>query len=183
MREVSDLSRAVTDAAARPEVRRAVEQVYAELAAAVDERRPVCTISGRCCRFEGYGHRLYVTTAELAAFLYGMAKPVQADGGLAREGDSSRTILPIISSPPNTAAWDGTGCPFQIDKLCGVHALRPMGCRMFFCDATSTEWQNETYERLHASLKRLHENLEVPYFYVEWRQALCDLGLAVAPTA
>ena len=24
---------------------------------------------------------------------------------------------------------------------------------MFFCDATSTEWQNETYERFHAELK------------------------------
>ena len=49
---------------------------------------------------------------------------------------------------------------------------------MFFCDATSTDWQNETYERFHARLKRLHEELGVPYRYVEWRQALRELGLS-----
>jgi hypothetical protein len=49
---------------------------------------------------------------------------------------------------------------------------------MFFCDATSTEWQNETYEHFHARLKRLHEELEVPYFYVEWRRAIEALGLS-----
>jgi len=59
-----------------------------------------------------------------------------------------------------------------------VHAIRPFGCRMFFCDATSTAWQNEAYEQFHARLKRLHEELGVPYFYVEWRQALGALGLS-----
>jgi hypothetical protein len=43
---------------------------------------------------------------------------------------------------------------------------------MFFCDATSTDWQNALYERFHERLKQLHETLAVPYFYVEWRQAL-----------
>ncbi len=78
----------------------------------------------------------------------------------------------------STPTWDGTGCPFQIDKLCGVHALRPLGCRMYFCDPTSTEWQNDLYERLHAELRRLHDETGVPYRYVEWRQALIELGLA-----
>ena len=49
---------------------------------------------------------------------------------------------------------------------------------MFFCDASAAAWQNEQYERFHADLKRLHERLGVPYFYVEWRQALRALGLA-----
>jgi hypothetical protein len=56
-------------------------------------------------------------------------------------------------------AWDGTGCPFQVAKLCGVHAIRPFGCRMFFCDPASTQWQNDAYERYHARLKQLHETL------------------------
>ena len=43
---------------------------------------------------------------------------------------------------------------------------------MFFCDATSTDWQNELYERFHSELKRLHETLDVPYFYIEWRRAI-----------
>ena len=135
------------DAALRPQVRQAVLAVYADVQKEIDTRRPLCVISGKCCHFEEYGHRLYVTTLELAAFLADLERPL----------------------PPD---WDGTGCPFQINKLCSVHKIRPFGCRLFFCDATATEWQNELYERFHSRLKRLHESLEVPYAYVEWRQAL-----------
>jgi hypothetical protein len=43
---------------------------------------------------------------------------------------------------------------------------------VFFCDETSVEWQRALYDRIHGQLKRMHETLGVPYFYVEWRQAL-----------
>lgn len=152
---LQQLRDAVHAAAGRPDVRDAVEQVYRDLADEVARRRPVCVVSGRCCRFEEFRHRLFVTTAELATFLHGLEV-----GG--------RT--PAIDSA--TSAWDGTGCPFQVAKLCGVHALRPFGCRIFFCDATATQWQNDAYETFHARLKRLHEDLGLPYLYVEWRQAL-----------
>ena len=147
----------VAQAAGRAEVREAVGRLYADVQTEVDARHPVCVVSGRCCRFEEFGHRLFVTTIELAAFLHGL------------DAQSSRRV-----SPP----WDGTGCPFQAHKLCGVHPIRPFGCRMFFCDATSTEWQNQAYERFHARLKALHEELNVPYRYVEWRAALVMVGLA-----
>jgi hypothetical protein len=48
---------------------------------------------------------------------------------------------------------------------------------MFFCDATATDWQNQTYERFHADLRRLHDELAVPYRYIEWRAALRTLGI------
>lgn len=144
---------AVEAAASRADVESAVASVYASVAAEVERRRPLCVISGRCCRFEEYGHRLYVTTLELAAF---------------RRHYTGGTVT----------SWDGTGCPFQAGKLCGVHTIRPFGCRMFFCDASSTEWQNAAYERFHADLKALHERLKVPYFYVEWRHALRLMGWA-----
>ena len=149
----------VMRAAGRPDVREAVSRLYADVKNEVDARRPVCVVSGRCCRFEEFGHRLYVTTIELAAFVHGLE--AQADRH--------------VSSP-----WDGTGCPFQVRKLCGVHAIRPFGCRMFFCDATSTEWQNRAYEQFHARLKALHEKLDVPYRYVEWRAGLEMLGIPAA---
>jgi hypothetical protein len=153
---LQQLRDAVHAAAARPDVRDAVEQVYRDVADEVARRRPVCVVSGRCCRFEEYGHRLFVTTAELATFLHGLER----QGGPASAIDST------------VRTWDGTGCPFQVAGLCGVHALRPFGCRIFFCDATATQWQNDAYETFHARLKRLHEELGLPYFYVEWRQAL-----------
>lgn len=157
------LRNTVRAAAGRADVRDALAGVYNDLAAAVEERRPVCVVSGRCCRFEDYGHRLFVTTIELAGFVAGLD---------AMEGPPALT--------DSIQKWDGAGCPFQVAKMCGVHAVRPFGCRMFFCDATSTQWQNEAYEAYHARLKRLHEQLAVPYFYVEWRQALRAV-LALSP--
>jgi Fe-S-cluster containining protein len=156
MEVVAEFRQQIVDASDRPEVIAAVRDVYQAVQAEIDTRRPVCVVSGRCCRFEEYGHRLFVTTLELAAFWH----------------DLSRSPIPTAQ---RMAAWDGTGCPFQVAKLCSVHPFRPFGCRMFFCDATSTEWQNECYERFHADLKRLHQTLDVPYRYVEWRQALREL--------
>jgi Fe-S-cluster containining protein len=152
----------VLAAAGRAEVRDGVRAVYEELAGEVERRRPVCVVSGRCCRFEEYGHRLYVTTLELAAFVHGFG-----------EGGFSAALRQSMDS------WSGAGCPFQVGKLCGVHAIRPFGCRIFFCDPTSTQWQQEAYEAFHARLKRLHEELGVPYYYVEWRTALRSLGLSM----
>ena len=148
-----DLFRAVSEASNRPEVISAVEAVYADIAKAIAERKPVCEMSGRCCKFEEYGHRLYVSTLELASFYAGA---------------------------PKAADWDGTGCPFQRGKLCTVHTIRPFGCRMYFCDPTAQGWQQGMYEQFHGRLKQLHEDLGVPYFYVEWRGALKELGLVEA---
>jgi Fe-S-cluster containining protein len=149
------LREAVLSAAKRPEVREAVLRVYAQLQTEIDARKPICNASGRCCRFEEFGHRLYVTTAELATFAHAIGQA--------------------------SAAENPGGCPFQVNGLCGVHAIRPFGCRIFFCDSTSDAWQNQQYERFHADLKRVHEELGVPYRYVEWREALRETGLGAEP--
>jgi Fe-S-cluster containining protein len=149
----SELASAVMEAAERPAVLGAVAELYQALTAEIELRRPVCVMSGRCCHFDEYGHRLYVTTMELAAFAReqrAQSVPVQSNEG---------------------------GCPFQKQKICTVHSFRPMGCRLFFCDASSEEWQKEKYEEFHGQLKRLHETLEVPYAYVEWRAGLAAVGL------
>ena len=73
--------------------------------------------------------------------------------------------------------WDGSGCPYQAARFCSVHRFRPFGCRVFFCDPLAAEWQQVQYERFHRNLKELHQRLQVPYFYLEWRQALAATGL------
>lgn len=148
---------AVHAAAARAEVAEAVGAVYTQLQGEVEQRKPACAVSGRCCRFEEYGHRLFVTTIELAAFVRGLAD-LPAEHRARLNGAA--------------ADWDRTGCPFQLARLCGVHGIRPFGCRIYFCDPTAQEWQQDVYERLHAQLKAEHERLGVPYFYLEWRGAL-----------
>jgi len=152
---MSDLKQWVIEASARPEVREAVGQVYADLQKRIDARRPLCVMSGRCCRFDEFGHRLYVTTAELAAFV---AELTEFKGVVAERQPGA--------------------CAFQNARICRVHTIRPMGCRVFFCDSTATEWQREVYEHFHDRLKELHGELSIPYAYVEWREACRELGMA-----
>lgn len=166
----SQLSSAVRAAAGRSEVLAAVGRVYAGLQERIDARKPVCVASGKCCHFERYGHRLYVSTMELAAFWAGVEVLAAADPEA-----SPRTSASSVES--RGAGWDGTGCPFQMGKLCGVHGIRPFGCRVFFCDPTAGEWQKAQYEEFHGQMRRLHEELGVAYFYVEWRAGLQALGL------
>jgi Fe-S-cluster containining protein len=141
---------AVRAASMRADVGDAVRNIYVALADAIELRKPVCTTSGRCCRFDEFGHRLFVTTMEMGTFLAELERSKQC----------------------HLSGTAGGGCPFQIDGLCSVHTIRPFGCRIFFCDETSTQWQHEQYARFHQELKRLHEELRIPYFYVEWREAL-----------
>ena len=142
-------------AADRAEVRQAVGELYAQVQREIDQRRPRCEMSGRCCKFEEFGHRMYVTTIELAVFMHELKQRFSSD-----------------QIRQNFTAWNGSGCPFQSGKLCGVHLFRPFGCRIFFCDPTSTQWQQERYELFHAQLKDLHGTFDVPYTYIEWRNAL-----------
>ncbi len=168
------LARAVRNAAARSDVLSAVAGVYADVQQAIAERKPVCDMSGRCCKFEEYGHRLYVSTLELAGFLSG----IKAESRKMTDGNGIEASTPFSTFRLYPSALPATpGCPFQVAKLCTVHTIRPFGCRMFFCDPSATDWQQEMYEKFHARLKAMHDRLEVEYFYVEWRLALRELGL------
>ena len=129
----------------------AIGCIYTQLQDAIDLQKPRCDASGRCCRFEEYGHRLFITTAEMAVFL---------------------TVTDSAGKAAHAPAGLRGDCPYQIGQLCTVHATRPFGCRVFFCDPSADEWQHQQYERAHAQIKSLHDSLGIPYFYVEWREAL-----------
>src|SRR5579859_5365556 len=160
-------------ASKRYDVADAVHALYARVTAEIDARRPKCEMSGRCCNFESYGHRLYLTTLEIATFLHDLPPPPPPPPlpppppPLPPPPPPPHDLPPSQLLPPIPPA----GCPFQLNKLCSVHTLRPFGCRIFFCDPTATDWQQSAYERFHADLKQLHEQLDVPYAYMEWRTA------------
>jgi Fe-S-cluster containining protein len=158
--QVRQLRKAIRLAKGRPEALAAVGRIYHDLQAEIDRRKPLCAASGRCCRFEEFGHRLFITTIELAKFAH------DREGGVLSDE--------VMESVGN---WDGRGCPFQVEGLCGVHLIRPFGCRIFFCDSTATDWQQEQYEHFHAQMKQLHQEMGVPYYYVEWRQGLRAIGV------
>jgi Fe-S-cluster containining protein len=138
-----------------PAVAAELEAIYDYIAAAVESRRPVCVASGRCCKFDEWGHRLYVTGIEAA---YTVAR-LSAD-------------MPRLNGNTLGAARAAGGCPFQLAKLCGAHAVRPLGCRIYFCDETAQEWQQELYERLMREVRALHDRHAIEYRYGEWREML-----------
>jgi hypothetical protein len=96
---------------------------------------------------------------------------------------SSAPAATIATTGPGGDPAAGGSCPFLAHGLCSVHAIRPFGCRIFFCDPDASQWQQQAYERYHGRLKKMHEELKVPYHYVEWREALSAVGLTEAPHA
>lgn len=137
----------------------ALERVYAMIDSEVRERGPACWASGRCCRFEAAGHRLFVTGLE-AAYAVVRAFP------------GAVTTLTIAGARARG------GCPFQEGNLCGAREIRPLGCRVYFCDRSAARWQQDLSERMLAGVRAIHDEQGIEYRYGEWREML---GLIVGP--
>jgi Fe-S-cluster containining protein len=150
----------------RRELSLAVAGVLAEAEVEIAGRGAVCRSSGRCCRFEEWGQRLYVTGVELAHFQEVGRRKLEV-GGEKKEGVSLEQFF---------AGGKVAGCPYQVGGLCTAREARPLGCRVYFCDAGAQGWQNEVYEKYHARLKEVHERFGVAYRYVEWREGLRELA-------
>lgn len=154
-------------AVGRSDIDAAIRGLYARLDAAIAERGPTCWQSGRCCHFDTYGHRLYVTGLEVAWFLG------QGDGGQG-SGDngsapSSDHALPLLTESGTPSA---DACPYQRDNRCTTHAIRPLGCRVFFCQEGTQDWQHTLYETFLDELRAVHDRFGLPYRYMEWRAGL-----------
>ncbi|MCC6683241.1 MAG: hypothetical protein IT445_20280 [Phycisphaeraceae bacterium] len=163
-------------AAVRPDVDAALRDFYGQLDAVIAARRPVCNQSGRCCNFDAFGHKLYVTALEIAWFIRMADRKWQmADG---QDNPPPDTRLPVLSiKNPQSKIKHLPTCPYQINNLCTAHAIRPMGCRVFFCQQGTQDWQQQTYERFLTQLIALHQRFALPYLYLEWRSGL-DEALA-----
>lgn len=136
---------------------RAVKAVYDKLDKQLDTAGGICQNSGNCCRFEKFGHRLYVTTLEMLYFLH----------GLNQLGD-------VSPERKRQSFQDGT-CPYQVDNLCTVRTFRPAGCRIFYCQGFPEEKQKNLTEIVLEQLRQLHEKLNVPYYYDDWLNWLKSL--------
>lgn len=153
----------------RPEVRAALESIYTDAASAIAARGPACWASGRCCNFEKHGHRLYVTGLEAAYCVASLPQTAPKQPASFAEPKLRLMVL-------ETARQSG-GCPFQVSNLCGVHAIKPLGCRLYFCDKSAQGWQNDLSEQLLARIRALHEQFTVEYRYGEWRDMLARFAI------
>ncbi|MGD0551772.1 MAG: YkgJ family cysteine cluster protein [Sedimentisphaerales bacterium] len=116
-----------------------------------------CAACGKCCDFEQYDHRLYVTTPEIIYFVekLGLSNIKQMVGGR---------------------------CCYQMDGKCSVHAYRFSGCRIFCCKGKAT-FQSELTEAAIKKFKALCAELQIPYQYVELPVALKSVVTAEHPLA
>ena len=169
----------------------ALREVWSDVAQQITRRAPTCWTSGKCCNFQAYGHRLYVTGLEVA-WVLAQLRAAASDDLPTSSPQASASQQRVVSLPMSGArvTRDGTApslppaptnpdtidlqapCVFQVAKLCSIHAVRPLGCRVFFCQQGTEQWQNDLYEHAMTRLRSLHETHALPYRYMEWRAAL-----------
>ena len=157
-----------------PAVDGAIGALYERLDGAVRRRGPVCWVSGRCCHFDRFGHRLYVTGLEIV-WVLGRVEGLKStvDG---RDGGPERVAgaLPVFGNRLVKRPDAHGPCPYQVEGLCSIHSIRPLGCRVFFCQSGTEQWQRDLYEQHLPELRRLHDLHGLPYRYMEWRSGLGD---------
>jgi len=149
---VADIGRAARDT----DLIHAVAATYDEVDARIARKAPVCVNRGWCCRFGAFGHRLYVTSTELAYFLSGFSDDLRAGS-------------------------DDGYCPYQVAGRCHARQHRPLGCRIFFCDVMSQGWQSPLTERTLGRLRTIGDVAGLPYVYIDWTEALRAMGGVVTP--
>jgi Fe-S-cluster containining protein len=122
--------------------------IYDALDAEVAGLSPVCSLSGRCCRFQQYDHTLFLSGPEFA-------------------------LLLAEAQTPSRALDDGMTCPWQDARgRCTARQARPLGCRVYFCDPAYEPLApglSETYLR---RIKQLSEDQDLPWDYAPLHQHL-----------
>jgi len=114
-----------------------------------------CRACGKCCDFDRFDHRLYVTTPEI---MYLAAR-------LGTQG-----IRPMVDNK----------CPYNVGAKCTIRNARFAGCRIFFCKGDK-DFQSALSNQAIEKFKSICEELRVPYRYVELKTALNKYGrLAIA---
>ena len=140
---------ALRAARAAPQAIVALQALYAEAAAALANVGQTCRACGSCCDFDTYGHRLYVTTLELAL---------------------------LTDEPPPTPAVRPGRCPYQHGPACAARDRRALGCRVFSCNPATADAEHALYARFHDRLGRLHAAHGIPYLYLDLPAAVQALA-------
>ena len=127
----------------------ALSELYQSVDLEISKKKAICLGGGACCKFDLAGHRLYLSTGEVA-------------------------ILTAIA-PPDAGRCLVLRCPYQFGPRCAAHEYRPLGCRAFFCSRELQSWSRSTYENYHRRIRQLHEMRCLPYTYAELTAWLSQL--------
>ena len=122
-----------------------VARIYSWLDSEIPAEQ-TCDACGKCCDFESFGHKLFVTTPEMIYFTSKIA-------------------------PENLKPMTAGTCPYNTLGKCTVYEDRFAACRIFNCK-TDTEAQNDLTEDTLKEIKDLCDTFDIPYRYVDLKTAL-----------
>jgi len=108
-----------------------------------------CDGCGKCCDFESFGHKLFVTPPEMIYFAEKTGKD-------------------------NIKQMTTSRCPYQDDKKCTIRDFRFAACRIFCCKGMAM-FQSELTEAAIKKLKDVCREFKLPYKYVELKAALLSV--------
>ncbi len=130
-----------------------VADVYEWLDAQIRDNEKLsgrCDACGKCCDFDGFDHRLFVSSPELMYF-------------------TANIGVENIKSMP------GSCCPYQTDGRCSVYKYRFSGCRIFCCNGDA-DFQSRLSESTVKMFKSICEQFQIPYRYSDLLTALKSLN-------
>ena len=105
-----------------------------------------CSACGKCCDFDSFDHRLFVTTPEIHYF---------------NSKIGAENFKPMVNG----------NCPYNINGKCSVYEHRFAGCRIFSCKGNSDS-QNKLSETVLGKLKSLCHDFNKPYRYADLKTVL-----------
>ena len=132
-----------------------VAEVYNWLSSQIEDHKDWagrCCACGKCCDFEGFDHKLFVTLPELF-------------------------YLKASLNGENLKPMKAGRCPYNVGGRCGVYEHRFAGCRIFSCKG-DLDFQNELSEKALKKFKAICEQFQIPYRYVDLATALSDSSVA-----
>ena len=129
-----------------------VERIYNWLDSKIKPLNNQCAACGKCCNFESFGHKLFVTTPELLYF-----------------SRNVKNAKPMLTQ----------SCPYLENGKCSVRNYRFAECRIFFCKsargcltAADKDLQNKLSEQALEKFKSLCNKFNFPYRYIDLMTAL-----------
>ncbi len=119
-----------------------VGQVYEWLGVQVKQHSELagrCRQCGKCCDFDSYDHRLFITTPEII-------------------------YLKSKLGVDNLKEMVGGICPYNKEGKCTVHKHRFCGCRVFCCSGDK-DFQSELIEKAIKKFKQICDKYQIEYRY------------------
>jgi Fe-S-cluster containining protein len=110
-----------------------------------------CDTCGKCCDFESFDHKLFVTPPELI-------------------------YLTINLHGENLKPMKAGKCPYQTNDKCTRYDFRFAGCRIFCCKGDA-DFQSKLSESVIGQFKSLCREFQIPYRYTDLATALNDLAV------